>query len=42
MVLNDITNDKKPLKDNLDIIGHKDAFELIYKLVKEKSKLSKK
>ena len=40
MVLRGITIDKKPMKDHLEAIGHKDAFNFMVKLVKEKIPLS--
>ena len=40
MVLRGITIDKKPLKDHLEAIGHKDAFNYMVDLVKEKKELS--
>lgn len=40
MVLRGITIDKKPLKDHLEAIGHKDAFNYMVNLVKEKAELS--
>ncbi len=35
MVLRGLTIDKKPLKDHLEVIGHKEAFEFISELVKD-------
>ena len=40
MVLRGITIDKKPMKDHLEAIGHKDAFNYMASFVKEKSPLS--
>lgn len=40
MVLRGLTIDKKPLKDHMEAVGHKDAFLYICDLVKEKSELS--
>lgn len=40
MVLRGITVDKKPLKDHLEAIGHKDAFMYMVDLVKEKSPIT--
>lgn len=40
LVLQGVTIDKKPLKDHLEVIGHKDAFYYIVDLVKEKPELS--
>ena len=36
MVLRGLTIDQKPLKDHLEVIGHKDAFDYVSELVKEK------
>lgn len=35
-----ITIDKKPLKDHLEAIGHKEAYYYVENIVKEKQKLS--
>ena len=35
LVLRGLTIDKKPLKDHMEAVGHKDAFDFISKLVKE-------
>lgn len=40
LVLRGITIDKKPLKEHLEIIGHKEAFDYICELVKEKAPLT--
>lgn len=40
LVLQGVTIDKKPLKDHLEAIGHKDAFYYILDLVKDKVELS--
>ena len=40
MVLRGLTVDKKPLKDHLEAVGHKEAFEYIRELVKDKTELS--
>ena len=40
MVLRGMTIDKKPLKDHLEAIGHKDAFNYMVKLVKDKVALT--
>lgn len=40
MVLRGLTVDKKPMKDHLEAVGHKDAFYYILDLVKNQSKLS--
>ena len=42
MVLEGITIDKKPLRDHLEAVGHKDAFEYIQELVSDKLILSEK
>ena len=42
MVLKGITIDKKPLKEHLEAMGHKDAFEYIKELVSENVYLSEK
>jgi excisionase family DNA binding protein len=40
IVLSGITIDKKPLKEHLEAVGHRDAFLFVEKLVKEKTKLT--
>ena len=40
MVLRGLTIDKKPLKDHLEVIGHKEAFDYVSELVKEKATLN--
>ena len=40
MVLRGLTVDKKPLKEHLEAIGHKEAFDYIRELVKENTELS--
>lgn len=40
MVLRGLTIDKKPLKDHLEAVNHKEAFSLLLTLVKEKAPLS--
>ncbi len=42
MVLKGITVDQKPLKDHLEALGHKEAFDYVCDLVKEKAPLSEK
>jgi excisionase family DNA binding protein len=42
MVLEGITIDKKPLKDHLEAVGHKEAFEYVKQLVFEKKEFSEK
>ncbi|MEG3006079.1 MAG: Fic family protein, partial [Oscillospiraceae bacterium] len=39
MVLRGLTIDKKPLKDHMEVVGHKEAFEFISDLVKENAPL---
>lgn len=40
LVLEGITIDKKPLKDHLEAVGHKDAFYYVQKLISNKEKFS--
>ena len=40
MVLRGLTVDRKPLKDHLEVVGHKDAFYLVVDLVKEKAEIT--
>lgn len=40
LVLQGLTIDKKPLKDHLEVIGHKEAFDFICDLVKNKAELT--
>ena len=42
MVLEGITIDKKPLKDHLEAVGHKEAFEFVQELVSQKVEISEK
>lgn len=42
MVLEGITIDRKPMKDHLEVIGHRDAFEYMLQLVREKVPLSER
>ena len=42
LVLRGLTVDKKPLKDHLEVIGHKDAFEYVLKLVDDNIPISEK
>lgn len=39
-VLRGLTIDKKPLKDHMEAIGHKEAFEFVLELVKDKTTIS--
>lgn len=40
MVLRGLTIDKKPLKDHMEAVGHKEAFDYVSELVKEHAPLS--
>lgn len=40
MVLRGLTVDKKPLKDHLEAVGHKEAFDFVCELVRDKVPLS--
>ncbi len=40
LVLRGLTIDKKPLKDHMEAIGHKEAFEFVKELVKDNTSLS--
>lgn len=40
MVLRGLTIDKKPLKDHMEAVGHKEAFDYVNELVKDKTPLS--
>lgn len=40
MVLRGLTVDQKPLKDHLEAVGHKEAFDYVLELVKERAKLT--
>lgn len=42
MVLEGITIDKKPLKDHLEAVGHKEAFEYVKQLVSDQQNFSEK
>lgn len=42
LVLEGITIDKKPLKDHLEVVGHKDAFLYVQDLVSEKVSISER
>ena len=42
LVLRGLTIDRKPLKDHMEAVGHKEAFDYISELVQEKSPLSEK
>lgn len=40
LVLRGLTIDQKPLKDHIEVIGHKEAFDFVKDLVKEQTPLS--
>lgn len=40
MVLRGLTIDKKPLKEHMEVVGHKEAFDFVRDLVKEQMPLS--
>ncbi len=40
LVLEGVTINKKPLKDHLEIIGHKEAFDWVIEMLKSKAKIS--
>ena len=40
MVLRGLTIDKKPLKDHMEAVGHKEAFDFVRELVKDKIPIS--
>lgn len=40
MVLRGLTIDQKPLKDHMEVIGHKEAFEFVRNLVKDRVSIS--
>lgn len=40
MVLRGLTIDRKPLKDHMEAVGHKEAFDFVSELVKENTPLS--
>ena len=42
LVLKGLTIDKKPLKDHLEVIGHKEAFEYVFQLVEDNIPISQK
>lgn len=42
MVLEGITIDTKPLKDHLEVVGHKDAFEYVQRIISEKVDFSER
>ena len=42
LVLKGLTIDQKPLKDHLEAVGHKEAFDFVSELVQEKASLSER
>lgn len=42
LVFRGLTVDKKPLKDHLDVVGHKEAFDYVSQLVKDKEPLTER
>lgn len=42
MVLRGLTIDRKSLKEHLEVIGHKDAFDYVRQLVSEDAPISEK
>ncbi len=42
LVLRGLTVDKKPLKDHMEAVGHKEAFDFVRELVKEQAPLSER
>ena len=42
MVLRGLTIDQKPLKDHMEVVGHKEAFDYVRELVQEKAPLSER
>ena len=42
LVLRGLTIDRKPLKDHLEAVGHKEAFDFVRELVKEQAPLSER
>jgi len=42
LVLRGLTIDKKPLKDHMEVIGHKEAFDFICELVKDNTPISER
>ncbi|MFI3229263.1 MAG: Fic family protein [Bacillota bacterium] len=42
LVLRGLTIDKKPLKDHLEIVGHKEAFDYVMELVQNKAPLTER
>lgn len=42
LVLRGLTIDKKPLKDHMEAVGHKEAFDFVSELVKEKCEINER
>ncbi|MBO5953551.1 MAG: Fic family protein [Oscillospiraceae bacterium] len=42
MVLRGLTIDQKPLKDHMEAVGHKEAFDFVRELVKEKNPITER
>ena len=42
LVLRGLTIDQKPLKDHMEVVGHKEAFDFVSELVKEKCEINEK
>lgn len=42
MVLRGLTIDKKPLKEHMEVVGHKEAFDFVRELVQEKAPLTER
>lgn len=42
LVLKGLTIDQKPLKDHMEAVGHKEAFDFVSELVKEKSEINER
>ena len=42
MVLRGLTIDQKPLKEHMEVVGHKEAFDFVRELVQEKAPLSER
>ena len=42
LVLRGLTVDRKPLKDHMEAVGHKEAFDFVSELVKENGKINEK
>ena len=42
LVLRGLTIDQKPLKDHMEAVGHKEAFDFVTELVKEKCEINER